>query len=76
MAPSPRNEGVRLDNIKPISRTTNFQSPKGTERVYNNNFQLYLAPKIVQKFENFKPKERPLDNLEQINIDLKNDEEL
>ena len=55
-----------INNFKELTKSSN-QSPC-LERIYNNGLSLHLSPKNVQKFENFKPKDKDQSEIENLNV--------
>jgi len=52
------------DQQKPPPKTAELGSDNGSERIYNNNLKLHLSPRLVQRYEGFKPREKPLETFE------------
>lgn len=49
---------------KPAPKTAELGSDNGSDRIYNNNLKLHLSPRLVQRYEAFKPREKPLETFE------------
>ena len=43
---------------------------QSNERIINNKFKQFLSPRIVSKYESFKPKGKDLEDFDQINVDV------